>query len=174
MPGMSILLVELLPQGIIFGADRNISWSTERVIGKQTVVQNLGHTQRPKVLRWPRNKALLGYVGAAQIAGMPCDEWLYDFIGRNFEYESLETLAETLRSEVELQRKLDEATGDPDGLLIHLAGFERAADKWSPRVWFIRNVWGMEQGGYTDFRREFQKSEEVFKSFGSLDTDVLR
>lgn len=49
----------------------------------------LGHTQRPKVLRWPGRKAVIGYVGAAQVGGIPTDEWLYDFIGRHFEFRIL-------------------------------------------------------------------------------------
>lgn len=66
---MSILLVELVLQGIIFGADRNIS-SEEKEIkfedsGEERpfIEQHHFHfyqSPRPKVLRWPQRKALIG------------------------------------------------------------------------------------------------------------------
>ena len=42
---MSILLVEVLPQGIIFGADRNVTFSKWQVLeGGNTVIQYLGQS----------------------------------------------------------------------------------------------------------------------------------
>ena len=171
---MSILLVETVPQGIIFGADRNVSWSTETSHGEKTVIQNLGHTQRPKVLRWPCRKAIIGYVGAAQIAGAPTDEWLFDFIGRHLNFETIESVAEALRKEVEAQRKQDEVFNDPEFLLIHMAGFERQDGRARPVVWFVRNVHGINDGGYTDFRKELIKSEELGRAFKDLPAEQLR
>jgi hypothetical protein len=102
---MSILLVEIVPQGIVFGADRNVTHS--RVMQKRfeqdgkSVIEIreeiFGQSQRPKVLRWPQRKAVIRYVGAAEISGMPTDEWLYDFIGNNLSFSSFENLSETLR-----------------------------------------------------------------------------
>jgi len=163
---MSILLAEVVPEGIIFGADRNVSWSREEVLHGNVVIQNLGHTQRSKVLRWPQRKALIGYVGAAQVGGVPTDEWLYDFIGRYNTFERLETLAEALRAEIEAQRRIDERTNSPEALILHLGGFELVEGICKPFIWFVRNAYGMDdRGNYTDIRREFQKSEEFWLYF---------
>src|SRR5262245_37843399 len=130
---MSILLVELVPQGIIFGADRNISSEVKEIAHEDKgeehpfIEQHHVHfyqSPRPKVLRWPQRKALIGYVGEAQINGIPTDEWLYDFIGNHLKFDSFATLAESLQQSVEHQRRIDEGNDDPSPLIIHLAGFE--------------------------------------------------
>jgi hypothetical protein len=55
---MSILVVEVVARGLLFAADRNV-----------TVTDRGGTTSQPiqqaKVLRWPRDDVLFGYVGAA-------------------------------------------------------------------------------------------------------------
>lgn len=75
---MSILLVEVLPQGLVFGANRNVTFTKQRAVqGESITIEIHGQNQRPKVLRWPNRKALVGYVGVAEIGGIPTDEWLY-------------------------------------------------------------------------------------------------
>jgi hypothetical protein len=146
---MSILLVELVPQGIIFGADRNIT-SEERgtpefideTDGKsyyEILHRHYSQSPRPKVLRWPQRKALIGYVGEAQINGVPTDEWLYDFIGNHLKFDSFATLAESLRQSIEHQRRIDEGNDAASPLIIHLAGFEEREGIQVPAVWVIRN-----------------------------------
>jgi len=160
---MSILLVELVPQGIIFGADRNIS-SEERgtpefideADGKsyyEIVHRHYSQSPRPKVLRWPQRKALIGYVGEAQINGAPTDEWLYDFIGNHLKFDSFATLAESLRQSVEHQRRIDEGNDDANPLIIHLAGFEEREGIQVPDVWVIRN--DHDPPHLKDIRKEF-------------------
>ena len=120
---MSVLLIEIVPQGVIFGADRNITHSIEKNRG--LVIEIRGQSQRAKVLRWPNRKALVGYIGAAEIGGLPTDEWLYDFIGEHLTFGSLETLARTISKELQEQRYLDERGGAAERLIVHLAGFEK-------------------------------------------------
>lgn len=169
---MSILLVEVIPQGMIFGADRNISWSTQEIKNGQIIIQNLGHTQRSKVLRWPGQKALVGYAGVAQIGGVPTDEWIYDFIGRNINFDRFEDLAEKLRSEIENQRKIDEGLDKPNALLVHFGGFEKREGVSVPIIYFIRNTYAFKDGEYADFRKEFQKSEEFWNYFKVPPKDI--
>lgn len=119
---MSILLIEFLPQGIIFGADRNITHCIEKF--GTTKVEVHGQTQERKVLRWPNRKALIGYVGAAEIGGISTAEWLYDFVGDHLNFDSLESLATSLCSKVQTQRFLDEKGASPELLNLHIAGFE--------------------------------------------------
>lgn len=92
---VSILVVQLVREGLLFGADRNITTSLRR--GPDVLVS--GQSQRPKVLRWPNRQVLIGYVGRARVAGQPADEWLYDFIGRNLDPNlSLSGLPKTSRA----------------------------------------------------------------------------
>ena len=59
----------MLPEGIVFAADRNITATTTRSTPGGSFVEIVhGQSQRPKVLRWPNRKALVGYVGAGTIA----------------------------------------------------------------------------------------------------------
>jgi len=166
---MSILVVQVLPQGIIFGADRNI---TQTIIssdssGKSVTVIR-GQSQRPKVLRWPNRRALVGYVGAAKIGDIPTDEWLYDYIGDHLEFDSFEELAQDLADTVEHQRALDEGERLPEVLVIHLAGFEERDALQLPIVWYIRNSRGMSNGDYVDIRKEFLFTEEFWGYFPSI------
>lgn len=78
---MSVLVVQLVPEGLLFGADRNITTSLLR--GDDVLAS--GQSLRPKVLKWPNHEIIVGYVGRATIGDDHTDEWLYDFIGRNLE-----------------------------------------------------------------------------------------
>jgi hypothetical protein len=169
---MSILLVEIVPQGMIFGADRNITWQMERSDREHTVIEYHGHTQRPKVLRWPDRRALIGYVGEGQIGRIATDEWVHDFIGRHFAFRNLESLAEALRSEVETQRRLDEGNAPASPLIFYLAGFEVMEGMPTPFVWVVRNAHGPD--GISDFRKEFVKSEAFWRAFNTTPRAHIR
>ena len=100
---MSILVVEVLSQGMIFGADRNIT--TE--YGNGTTRQD---EKRSKVIKWPTNEFLFGSVGVATVGGLPINEWLlaqkdaFEAIG------SLEGVAQELHKRVQGQRAEDEGS----------------------------------------------------------------
>lgn len=172
---MSILVVQVLPQGIIFGADRNI---TETRIASdssgKTATIILGQSQRPKVLKWPNKKALIGYVGAASMGGMPTDEWLYEYIGNNLEFPNFETLAHDLANKVQIQRSIDEGQRNPEVLIIHLAGFENRESWQVPIVWYIRNTYSLKDGYYADFRKEFVCTEEFWSYFSKVSPEQIR
>jgi hypothetical protein len=143
---MSILLVEVVPQGIIFGADRNVTFTRKRVgNGGLTTIEIHGQSQRAKVLRWP--------------------EWLYDFIGGHLTFSSFEALSDSLRSEVEKQRRIDEGEDEPEPLIIHLGGFEKRDGVLVPVIWYITNARKNSSKGHVHFRKEFQHSEEFWKYF---------
>ncbi len=71
---MSILIVEALSEGLIFAADRNVTASYQDGTSKQI-------DPRPKVLKWPNERAIIGFVGVAQINNLPIHEWIQKFIG---------------------------------------------------------------------------------------------
>jgi hypothetical protein len=77
---VSILVVQLVRDGLLFGADRNVTSSLRS--GPDVIAS--GQSLRPKVLKWPNHEIVIGYVGRAMITdGVHTDEWLYDFIGHN-------------------------------------------------------------------------------------------
>ncbi len=79
---MSIMVVQLANTGILFGADRNITSQVTLQNGSTAIVLT-GQSQSPKVLKWPNQEVIVGYVGQAELAGIPTDQWLYSFIGRH-------------------------------------------------------------------------------------------
>lgn len=88
---------------------------------------------------------------------MPTDEWLYDFIGDHLQFDSFETLAESLRRSVEHQRLIDEGDKDPVPIIFHLAGFEEREGIQAPAVWVIRNDHSRPPQYLSDIRKEFEK-----------------
>lgn len=176
---MSLLIVELVPQGIIFGADRNISVESKKIVyedkGEERpfIEQHHYHfyqSPRPKVLRWPQRKALIGYVGEADIGGAT-DEWLYDFIGDNLNFESFKTLAESLRQRVQEQYRIEKERHYVESdnkflpLIIHLGGFEEKEGVQVPAVWVIRNDHNPPH--LEDIREEFEAVECVWSALSS-------
>ncbi len=178
---MSILVVELLPDGIIFGADRNIT-VTESCpefhddVKEVYITTTHGQSQRPKVLKWPNKKALVGYVGEAEIGGMPTDEWLYDFMGNNLEFASFKVLANNLTDKVQTQlcTDLDTSRKEPGYLVIHLAGFEERESEIVPVVWTITNATGLEDGKYTNIKKEFHCADSFGEIFVGSSPKVIR
>jgi hypothetical protein len=91
---MSILVVHVVPQGVLFTADRNVTTT----IGAQTVY--IGQAQRLKVLKWPSGDALIGYVGQASIGNTMTDEWLLSFIGRHPTWPDFATMGNALTADL--------------------------------------------------------------------------
>jgi len=172
---MSILAVHTLPQGIIFGADRNVT-ETRILKDEENRIVNvvLGQTQSPKVQRWPNNKAIIGYVGEGVIGGVPTHEWIYNFIGNHIEFKSLDELARELKEEVCKQRIIDEGDSGPRILIIHLAGFEKKDGFYIPLIYYVRNSYKLTKSGYSDIRKEFQYSEEFWNYFPSIPPDEIK
>jgi hypothetical protein len=151
------MVVQLVPQGLLFGADRNIT--SETTLGDQTVLVTVsGQSQRPKVLKWPNTEVIVGYVGEGRIDGKPTDRWLFDFIGRKLAFPNLATLAESLRSELDA---LFRAGDFVQPLILHLGGFESVAGEWAPRVYFIRNTLSITESGTYVRGSCFDCSEEL-------------
>jgi hypothetical protein len=170
---VSILLVQLTGPGILFGADRNITEQKTIQHGQVTITVS-GQSQRPKVLKWPNQEVIVGYVGQAELDGEATDVWLYSFIGRNLASSDLDTLAEALRSELD---GLFQAGGGFDQpLIIHLAGFEQKAGEWTPRIYFIRNTTALTPTGAYVVGTRFDCSEELSQPtyFGGQTGDQIQ
>jgi hypothetical protein len=152
---MSILVVRLVPEGLLFAADRNI---TQTKSTRDGYVMR-GQTQRSKLHKWPNRDAIIGYVGEARIDGTQTEEWLYSFIGRNIDFSAFDTLATALGKELEALMQSGRV-GTP--LIIHLGGFELEGGEWTPRIWFIHNTAGLDASGPLP-GTQFQWSDEIPK-----------
>lgn len=154
---MSILVTHLVPQGLIFAADRNITTPIS-----VPPITYIGQMQRPKVLKWPNADVIVVYVGAGAIGGQPTDAWLYDFIGRNLQFADLQTLAKSLTDDLNAAL----ANGDldaRDSMILHLGGFEDVNGEWTPRIWFIHDTDGLRKDGSYIPGSTFKPSEEIAK-----------
>jgi len=170
---MSILLVQLVPEGILFGADRNITTVVEQNAGN-VVHQMVGQSQRPKVLKWPNREAIIGYVGAASISNVPTDDWFYhSFIGQNLNFQSFDSLARALQDKLNAEMASGGLSGE---LVVHLGGFEKIRGQWTPVVWFIRNTTGLKPSGEYILGKSFLSSEEISdpKYFGGMSANEIR
>ena len=156
---VSILVTHLVPQGLIFAADRNITTS----ISAPPVVR-VGQKQRPKVLKWPNADVIVVYVGAGAIGGVATDTWLYDFIGRNLQFADLDHLADNLTDDLNHALASGELDAD-DSLILHLGGFEEVDSEWTPRIWHIHDTDGLEDDGSYVPGSTFIRSEEIAQPY---------
>src|SRR3954468_2715342 len=130
---MSIFVAELVADGIVFAADKNITWTTQDRNGQPIAsVQDLG----AKILRWPKRKALLGYVGRAEVAGKTMHDWLYDFMGDHVRFDDPAAVANDLRE------RLQAEIGGPDQpeSIVQFATFARRGKHIVPEYWHVTNV----------------------------------
>ncbi len=164
---MSVLVVQALYEGLIFGADRNIS--TEYANGSMD--QNV---KRPKVLKWPNEQTLFGYAGAAEVGGRPLHEWLESQANDLQSLGSLKEISNLLKERIETQRREDEGSEPAEPLIIHIGGFEEREGHRVPVVFYIANVYGLGRFGYLDFRKEFECSEQFSRHFGDIHPSEIR
>lgn len=164
---MSILVVEVLSEGLIFGADRNITHTYPNGSKAQ-------ESEQPKVLKWPNENYLFGFVGAAQISGMPIHEWLVTLTQEFESKTSLEDIVNELKNKVQIQRNKDEGNNPARPLIIHIGGFEQKDGYWIPQVWYIRNVYKLGLFGYLDFRKEFDCADAFNEEFKNIHPSEIR
>ena len=164
---MSFLVIEVVSKGIIFAADRNVT--TTYSDGSENQNKKI-----EKVIKWPNNKAIIGFVGQAQIGGEVANDWCNKFINDNLDFISLEDVSERLRSKVENQRKIDDVSDNPQPLIIHLGGFEVENSVKIPKIFLITNVWDLKKGKYCDFRKEFKSTEEFWNYFPNISHSEIK
>lgn len=143
---MSLLLIEVVPQGMVFGADKNITDETEATFPNgETKVFNHGQYQGRKTFLSSNRKVLVGYVGRSNIGDTSTDEWLSKFMEENADFTNWEVLAEMLRLQVEEQLK--GGNSKPRDLHIQIAGFEEKEGVQVPTIWHIRNLHDRDESG---------------------------
>jgi hypothetical protein len=164
---MSILVVEVVSEGMIFGADRNITASLPD--GRTTQV-----APQRKVIKWPNNNTLFGFVGAATINGQPIASWLQSIQGDFRNLTTLEQIAQELRTRIETQRAIDEATNPADAIIVHIGGIEQHNGIWLPYVWHVTNTHKFGKFGYLDIDKKYTCIEHMYGPLKEIDPSEVR
>jgi hypothetical protein len=161
---MSILTVLLVPEGMLFGADRTVTVTQHR-----GPVDLVSYDERPKVLKWPNGHALVGYVGLARIGTKPANTWLYEFIGRHSGREPAQDLSQALVADLEMA--IPKSVREQNEMILHLGTFETREGLPVPQCWYIRNL---DANGKT--QAHFEAREELFLPhyFGQFKTADMR
>ena len=154
---MTLLLTEITDKGIVFAADRNLSWFDE-------ATNQIGGLacQRKKILGLEDLSAAIGYFGNAHVGRSKAlmDEWLETFIRGSSECESLEELAFRLGDSIETDLTVEQKRR---GLGFHLAGYVEQEDHTLPTFWHVSNIRGMEGPLYVGIRDTFRVSEHFLQ-----------
>lgn len=161
---MSILLSAYYPEGIVFAADKNAT-ITNVALGRKHV-----EPTATKVLAWPFQKAIVGYVGLGRLAGkLALDEWMRIFIAETRDFEDIDEVAHKLLERI--QRDFDKdypASTDvrKKHLIIHFGGFATRNGIQTPVMYHIWNHGDIDpQTGYPHAERIFQISEDIERDF---------
>ncbi|TKJ37575.1 hypothetical protein CEE37_13755 [candidate division LCP-89 bacterium B3_LCP] len=161
---MSILLVEVVSGGIIFGADRNITVKN----GTEPP------TQRTKVLKWPNENTLFGFVGATAIDNMPINEWLETIRDEFNRYSELHKIAKNLAKKIQPLREEMEGNYPARPLIVHLGGFIREHNHWKPSIWHISNAHKMGRYRYLSIKKQFGCNDAFKNKFSNEDVSEIR
>jgi hypothetical protein len=151
---MSIFVAEMLPDGIVFAADKNLTLPfVDRTGTALGGVQELGS----KVLRWPRSTGLLGYVGLAEVGNQSMYDWLYDFIGDHIGFTDPAPVAASLRDRLQLQ-----LGPNAEATIVQFAAYAIRDGCIIPEYWSITNVPGQDDdGNYLPPSATFTASERL-------------
>ena len=167
---MSIFVSEIVGDGIVFAADRNVTLTyADRAGQPVATVQDVG----AKILRWPRQRALLGYVGRAEAEGRSMHEYLYDFMGDHIGFADPAAVANDLRNRLQAQIG---GPGQPASI-VQFATFARREGHIVPEYWHITNVHGLDESGdYLPPAADFIAEEQMFKPRpeGTASPDTIR
>lgn len=159
---MTLLLANVVPQGLVFATDRNVSNAiTGEVLREETKVVKVG-------------EVVAGYAGRASVAGIPMCDWLSEFLHRRAG-TPLAQLGPALAGE------LDVAMSEvPGGTIVHLGGFETGSDgRPLPVIWYVRDAeiqpdGSVKQLGGFEARDELKVAEPGPAYYGSATGDEIR
>lgn len=162
---MSILLSAYYPEGIVFVADKNATITVNTPAGNRRFVE----PTLTKVLAWPRNRAVVGFVGLGSLAGYRMDEWIRIFIAGNRDFKDIHELAVNLRDQVQADFQKDFPSGSEVSnkqLVFHLGGFTIVNSVPVPVMYHIWNHESISsQGEYSPGERSFRLTEDVQENF---------
>lgn len=164
---MSILLSAYYPEGIIFAADKNASIQYMTADGKERWYVAPTAT---KVLAWPFQRAVIGFVGLGTLAGYDMDEWMRVFIAETREFDNIDDLAIKLRDQLQSDFVQEYPPGTDISqchVIVHLGGFALRDGCFTPVLYHIwnHNTINPQTGLYPEPDRDFRLQEEVEQGF---------
>jgi hypothetical protein len=130
---VSLFVAEIVAEGIVFAADKNITW--------------------------PKQKALLGYVGRAEVGGKTMHECLYDFMGDHIGFADPTAVAHNLCDR--LQAEIG-GRGQMESI-VQFATFACREGHIVPEYWHVTNVHGLDANNYLPPAENFIAEEQMFK-----------
>jgi hypothetical protein len=141
---VTLLIANVVPQGLIFAADRNLSVNGIKV-AEETKVVKVGDV-------------VAGYAGRARVGGIPMYEWLRDFLRRRTG-AALTDLGPALAAELELA--MSAVPRGHRGTIVHIGGFERGSDgRPLPVIWYVRDA-EIQGDGSVAFLPKFEARDEL-------------
>lgn len=161
---MSVLLSAYYPEGIVFAADKNATITYIPSGTKQV------EPTATKVLSWPFQRAIVGFVGLGRLAGgLAMDEWMRIFIAETRELKDIDAVAYKLRERIQedFDRDYSQSTDTRDKhLVIHLGGFAARGGIQTPVMYHIWNHGDIHpMTGYPPADRTFTISEDIERDF---------
>jgi hypothetical protein len=147
---MSAILIRILADGIIFGADRNLT------------VNNIADGTRTttKVCKSEDGNVLIGSIGAASMGGQDSLHEIAKLVNTH-QGKPLSQIATEVQSGV-FQQRLQDDKESPRAQIVNLAGFEERDGVMLPENWYISNCYELTvDGHYADIRGEFGCSPEI-------------
>lgn len=149
---MSILLSLYVKDGIVFAADKNVTLSDAKS-GQQVVLEG----DLTKVLLWPNRKAVIGFVGLAELEDLSMDDWLRLFIAETRDFQHLGDVADLLGER--FQAKIPKSK---PLLIVHLGGFELVDGIQTPMHYVVTNLAELAPNGtYQGTRPIFDVTEQL-------------
>ena len=91
---MSILVSIYFPEGIVFAADKNITFPYDTPYGTDQDVEVGAAT---KAIPWAYHRAVVGYCGLGQLAGLGIEEWMRQFVAQTRDFGDLASVASQMR-----------------------------------------------------------------------------
>jgi hypothetical protein len=163
---MSILLSAYFPEGIVFTADKNATMLYEAPDGSPRQDVEVGIAT--KVIPWARRRAVVGYCGLGQLAGLPLSEWMRQFAAQTRDFDDLTTLAAQMKEAIQrdFDRDYPDNTNvDQAGLIVHLGGFRYEDSIAIPSMYYISNVRSSDKcGRYGQAVRRFNEPSDELRT----------
>ncbi|MHB8967776.1 MAG: hypothetical protein ACYC57_05870 [Thermoleophilia bacterium] len=165
---MSILLSVYYSEGIVFAADKNVTLTF--VDGSSDVEEG----SITKVIAWPHRRAVVGYCGLGELAGLPMDEWMRQFVAQTRNFVDLESLVSDLHQMIQSDFNQDYPDGaeiSGNQLIVHLGGYRLEGGNHIPAMYLISNVSldadgrpFNEQGHYYPAERDFRPPSDELRA----------
>lgn len=149
---MTVIWVEVTPQGVLIGGDKHRTHMIGRVITGYSVVT--------KVFKTPNRKIIVGAAGLGKFGGKDKSEWLKEKIVP-LQDQPIETIAQSVYADIVTTYDAEFRNGQPQGFIVDIAGYRKDGEIWVPAIYYIINYWSIVNGNLSDIRHDFGQCPEI-------------